>query len=522
MIVLILFTGCAKGQNQKKETLDDNFDETIAGSFSTQTQRKFDSTQVADFFKKYPLLKEYEKDVKAFYKQRLYAYAWFDKEGFTEQADHLYFRVTNLHKNGKRDSTLYHADLEKTIEENNIDEKTAPFVDIMLTAQYLHYSKRNFEGKVSAERARAMNWLIPRKKVDALQLLTETINDDKDVFENSPLRKQYNELRKQLQFIRQKGLDTVTAIKGAQQVYRDGDSSDAMAKVRQRLVLWGDIKQSNQSAILDEQLHDGIRSFQKRNGLKVDGIAGPGFFNALNVSGKERIEQILLNMERVRWLPRYTEGEHLLVNIPAYKLYAFNGDSLVSDRDVIVGEDLRKTVIFSDEIAYMDFSPYWYIPPGIMRRTVLPAIRRNSNYLARNNMERIGGTAANPQIRQRPGGTNPMGKVKFMFPNTFNIYLHDTPNKELFDRPQRAFSAGCVRVSDAEFLANFLLKEQPEWDKQKINAAMNASRERRVHLKKKMPVYLTYLTAYVDKEGKLNFRKDIYNRDRALAEQLFR
>ena len=500
--------------NPVHDTTDLNLDPTIAGSFSTQTVKKFDSLQLVDWYKKYDV-GELQDDISDFYHTRDYAFAWFDEHGLTEQAEHLYNRVTNLYTNGYKDSAIYQDELTNLLEDV-IEERHAIELDILLTAQYFHYSKRRFEGSVSEEQAKSLNWKIPRTRVNYLKYLQESLSNGQELFSNVPRRKEYAMLRNALQQLHVKGLDTGTAIEVGKDVYRRGDSSSVISTIKARLALWGDMKDSG-DGMFNEVMEDGVKSFQQRNGLTQDGVAGPQFFKALNQTGEAIVKKILLNMERMKWMPAYSSDEHLLVNIPAYILYAYKGDSLLWDMDVIVGETMRRTVIFSDEISYMDFAPYWYVPPGILRRTVLPAIRRNSNYLVRNNMERVAGGG----IRQRPGGSNPMGKVKFMFPNSHNIYLHDTPNKELFHTTRRTLSAGCVRVADAAFLAEWILKDDQQWTKERIKNAMNASREQRVHLKKKMPVYLAYFTAFADADGRLHFRPDVYGRDDRLARELF-
>lgn len=183
--------------------------------------------------------------------------------------------------------------------------------------------------------------------------------------------------------------------------------------------------------------------------------------------------------------------------------------------DAVVGKPLHKTVIFSGKIKYVVFSPYWNVPTSILQHEVLPGIRHDKNYLARHHME-----WSNGQVRQKSGPGNALGLVKFLFPNEYNIYLHDTPSKSLFGESTRAFSHGCIRLSDAEKLANYLLKNDTTWTAQKINAAMHLGREEFVTLKKSETVFIVYFTAWVDSSGQLNFRKDLYERDKRLAAML--
>jgi murein L,D-transpeptidase YcbB/YkuD len=180
--------------------------------------------------------------------------------------------------------------------------------------------------------------------------------------------------------------------------------------------------------------------------------------------------------------------------------------------DVVVGKDQHKTVIFNGDMKYVVFSPYWNVPPSIVKNEILPAMRRNSNYLARHNMERHNGG-----IRQKPGANNSLGLVKFLFPNSHNIYLHDSPAKSLFNETDRAFSHGCIRVAEPKKLAQYLLRTDTSWTSEKISAAMTKGVERYVTLKQSIPVFIAYFTTWVDRAGKLNFRKDVYKRDERLA-----
>ncbi|RYD91632.1 MAG: murein L,D-transpeptidase, partial [Sphingobacteriales bacterium] len=231
----------------------------------------------------------------------------------------------------------------------------------------------------------------------------------------------------------------------------------------------------------------------------------------------DRIRQLVVNMERSRWLPVSLEGDYLAVNIPEYKLHVYHADSLLWSCNVVVGQDVHKTVIFYGEVKYVVFSPYWNVPPGILNKEVIPGMKRDPNYLSKHRMELTGYSGGLPVVRQKPGAANSLGLVKFLFPNSYNIYLHDTPSKSLFGETARAFSHGCIRVAEPAKLADFLLKDRAEWDTLKIDRAMHAGKEQYVTLKKTVPVFIAYFTAFIDREGRVNFRKDIYQRDEKLA-----
>ena len=186
-----------------------------------------------------------------------------------------------------------------------------------------------------------------------------------------------------------------------------------------------------------------------------------------------------------------------------------------------MGKAASSSVIFSDELEIIAFSPYWNVPYSIVKNEILPAMNRNSNYLASQNMEIVSNEGELPTIRQKPGAKNALGRVKFLFPNSFNIYFHDTPSKSLFEKDKRAFSHGCIRLKEPEKMANYVLRNQPEWTPEKIAEAMNSGDEKFVKVKDPIPVIITYYTAWVDEYGKLNFREDIYGHDKKLASKMF-
>ncbi len=523
----LLGYGCTSVDKKNNTKFNDalavqNLDITIPGSFSTQTVLYFDSLLIDSFLLKYKALGLVKNELKSFYSGRKYAYAWFDGNGLTEQAEHLYNRVIHLKKDGIPDTTLYQTALI-SIFENDITNEKAPEVDMMLTAQYFYYSQLIYNG-LPESITKSLQWFLPRKKIAVTKMLDSLLQTPSgNIFKNEPVYRQYPLLKTQLSFYRQletSGKDEIIVADKKQ--YNTGDSSSVILAIRNKLEALGDLINNNQSDTFDEALQAAIKQFQKRHGLNETGIIGTDFLKELNVPINDRIRQIILNMERCRWLPEKSEGEYLVVNLPEFRLHAYNDDSLLWSMKVVVGRELRKTVVFNGKITYLVFSPYWNIPPGILRKDVLPAMRRNKNYLTKNNMEIVGYSGNTPRIRQRPGKNNALGGVKFIFPNSYTIYLHDTPSKSLFEKENRAFSSGCIRVEDAEKLARYLLRHQPDWTDDRINKAMNAGKEEYVNLKQVMPVFLVYFTSWVDDEGKLNFRKDMYGRDKALEAIIFK
>jgi murein L,D-transpeptidase YcbB/YkuD len=288
-------------------------------------------------------------------------------------------------------------------------------------------------------------------------------------------------------------------------------------QIRSRLFLTSDIETDSKSSVYDESLQQAVLKYKKRNGFSEDKIILPKHIAEMNVPISDRIKTIMVNMERCRWISTdLTKAkEFIVVNIPSYRLTYFKEGKAALVSNVVVGNSLNETVIFSGMMSYVVFSPYWNVPTSIRDKEILPAIKKNPNYLAKHNMEWKGN-----MIRQKPGPNNSLGLVKFLFPNSNNIYLHDTPSKSLFSQEKRAFSHGCIRVAKPKELANMILQDDPSWTPEKIEAAMNGKKEKWHTLKNKIPVYIGYFTAWLDDEGTINFYKDIYDRDNALANLL--
>jgi len=226
-------------------------------------------------------------------------------------------------------------------------------------------------------------------------------------------------------------------------------------------------------------------------------------------------------MDRMRWLAAQPKGNLLVVNIPEFVLHLYEGNRKVFDMDVVVGKEGHNTMMFNGDLNQVVFCPYWNVPQSIVEHEILPEMEKHPGYLEKENMEVTGNEDGLPVIRQRPGGKNALGRVKFLFPNSFNIYLHDTPAKSLFEKDKRAYSHGCIRLKEPEKLANYVLRNQPEWTPEKIEDAMNSGEQKFVRVKDPIPVVITYYTAWVDEKGQLNFREDIYGHDGNLATKMF-
>lgn len=503
---------------------------------------KLDSNTVNTFLQKDTAYADY---IRNFYRERDYHYAWIGNDGkLTEQAGNFINMMKADAAYGLNDTGIISKSLRELNDTLMLEgdklkpgDKAVPQAELALTAQFFAYGNKVWGGMTS-DTAKDLEWFIPRKKIDMQSLLDSMVRHPANTFEE-PVNNQYKLLRGQLKQLAALVKNPWDSLKATQKLYKIADSADIIIGVKQRLHLLGDLPSADVSPLFTPLLDTAIRNFQDRTGLKADGTIQQPLLNALNVSPQKRIQQVLINMERLRWVPASLPEKYLLVNIPAFKLYVYDNNKLDWSCNVVVGKPGANTVIFSNEVRLVVFAPYWNVPPGIMGKEVLPALKRNAaGYLARQNMEIVTGTGkpvspgsinwsqysgANfPYIvRQKPGGANALGKVKFLFPNEYNIYLHDTPSKGLFGENKRTFSHGCIRVAEPQHLAEWLLRNDPSWTQKKIVDAMNGGKEQFVSLKEKVPVFIGYFTAFVDSRGRLNFREDVYGHDARLAATLF-
>ncbi len=309
------------------------------------------------------------------------------------------------------------------------------------------------------------------------------------------------------------GWTTIPALSGA---LKKGDDKPVIPAIKKRLKMTGDYLGVDSSTIFTDSLDLAVKNFEIRMGYKPDGNINGQLVKDMNVPALERVKEILLNMDRMRWMLPRPEGNLIIVNIPEYILHVLDGKNKVFDMIVVVGKVGKYTMMFNGMLNQIIFSPYWNVPDDIYKNEILPAMRNNPNYLAEKNMEMSGGS-----VRQRPGPGNSLGKVKFVFPNSFSIYFHDTPAKSLFSEDKRAFSHGCVRLSEPQKMAEWLLRNDPAWPKDKIVSAMNKTYETYVSLKNPIPVFIIYYTAWVDGDGLLNFRDDVYSHDKDLMKRMF-
>ena len=393
--------------------------------------------------------------------------------------------------------------------------------ELTLTQHFIQYILNNYEkGYV---KRKEMERFVPRKREDPLVLADSLVNkkhkDDK-YFEdvNHAYKGLKDQLTKYLTIAKNGGWPQVNSIK---KPLKQGATSPDIAIIKKRLAISGDLVGSDTTQVFNDTLVTAVKNFQVRHGFNETGIISDTLVKEMNVPVVKRVQQLLMNMDRMRWLANEPTGNLIVVNIPEFVMHVYEGKQKVFDIDVVVGKEGHNTMMFNGDLNQVVFSPYWNVPTSIVAKEILPAIEKNSNYIAKENMEITGNDDGLPVIRQKPGPGNALGKVKFLFPNSFNIYFHDTPAKSLFDKDKRAYSHGCIRLREPEKLANYVLRNQPEWTPEKIREAMDSGDEKYVKVKDPIPVVITYYTAWVDEGGRLNFRGDIYGHDERLARKVF-
>ncbi len=320
-------------------------------------------------------------------------------------------------------------------------------------------------------------------------------------------------------------------------VLKPGGTDDRLALLRVRLVISGDLpRTAADSEVYTDELANGVRHFQDRHGLAPDGVVGGRTLAAMNVPVEARIDQLRLTLERARWVLDDTAGEVVVVNVAGYEVFAARDGQPFWRRRAVVGTQARETPIFKGQMTYLDLNPTWTVPPTILREDLLPKVRRDPDYLRRENLSvldpqgrPLDAAAINwravgdrpPYIfRQGPGPRNALGRIKFLLPNGHSVYLHDTPSRDLFNQAERNFSSGCIRVEDPLSLAEILLADPVRWNRRTLDAAIASGKTLTVRLPKPWPVLILYWTAELDADGGVRFLPDVYRRDPPLLQAL--
>jgi murein L,D-transpeptidase YcbB/YkuD len=484
----------------------------------------------------------------SFYSRRNYQPAWLSSGGKPLPAtDELIKALGEAESEGLRPSDYGCIQLQKlqsAVKQNSVlaDTKQLVEFDLLFTDSFLTYASHLLSGRVPPHKI-DHDWAIKPRSRDLAKILQDTLAGKSTISESlhalAPKGRGYVQLREILHKYRRVEQQGGWPI--VREAVRPGSRGIQVTNLSTRLYASGDLitpEAGKSIVVYDKALTEAVRRFQKRHGLTETGVVNLSTLRALNISVSQRIRQVELNMERWRWLPDEFGSRYIMVNIPSFKMNVVENDKPVMEARVVVGRQERQTPTFTANMAYLVMSPKWYVPRSIAVKDKLPQLKRNPYALTGQNI-RVYNSAGqqidpgqvnwkgvsegnfNYQLRQDAGPHNALGGIKFMFPNPYNVYLHDTPSRGLFSQSQRTFSSGCIRISNPVELAEYLLKHDPKWNRQTIKAAAVSGKQRIVNLPQQVPVFLLYWTAWIDENGWLNFRDDIYNRDKPMVRALY-
>ncbi len=489
------------------------------------------------------------------YRNTTYHPLWVDRSLRLEKAEALAEAIGHAEEEGLS-SMDYHLDAIQDLLARVCEQASAASpasvppelwadLDLLLTDAFLLYGSHLAAGRVNPETLHP-DWKINPGKVDLLASLDKAASsgDIDNALENlRPAHSGYTALRKALTQLRGLVAANGWPLLDTREILRPGDRGLAVGDLRRRLALSGDLDPTGPDAdalFFDDPLASAVKAFQQRNGLKGDGIVGRDTYGMLNVPAEQRLRQLVLNLERWRWLPHDLGARYVIVNTADFNLKAVENGQVELQMRVVVGRPARRSPVFSANMAYLVVNPYWNVPTTIAVEDILPELQKNAAYLAPRGIRVLQSWAVDApevdpvtvdwhayhanrfpfRLRQDPGPYNALGRIKFMFPNPFAVYLHDTPNRALFKRVQRDFSSGCIRVEAPIALANFVLAGDQRWTPDALNTLIEKGETRTIGLKHPIPVHLLYMTAWADEMGVIQFRSDIYHRDRDLEPAL--
>lgn len=422
------------------------------------------------------------------------------------------------------------------------DEEHVDF-DILLTESLVRVFYHLCFGKVNPE-SLDPNWNLDRGMedddlLDNIQAIINSGSLQAYIEQVIPRQPFYERYKKALSFYRNIDKEGGWPTISPGPALKPGMNDPRIRLLQKRLQIEGYLPETTagQSDYFTPVLEAAVKEFQQRHGLDTDGIVGKQTLGSMNVSTKDRIDQIRVNLERGRWVLNDIQDEFLIVNIAGFKAYLVRNNKLIWTSRVIVGRPYRKTPVFKSSIKYMIFNPAWTVPPGILRNDVLPIARKNPFYIREQRFEVLDqqGRQVDPDsvdwsaytgknfpytLQQEPGPDNALGRIKFVFPNSHFVYLHDTPHRELFGREERTFSSGCIRIEKPLELAELLLNDTEKWSRQKIEEAIATNKTQSVYLPHPVTIMLLYWTVIIEPDGIVNFRKDIYNRDNGVLNAL--
>jgi L,D-transpeptidase YcbB len=460
---------------------------------------------------------------RTFYQRNSWQPAWLDNGRVPAPLQDLVRELRRAEEHGL-DPAAYHLEaidvlIARTLTgAATIEERLA--LELLATDAFLLYAGHLVSGRVDPATL-ISNWCIAGRREDLVGALQTAVHEHSpaDVLRRlAPQHRDYRRLQNALAAYRMiagrggwEPIDAGSAL-------RRGDAGPRVAQLRSRLRITGEYSAGNDrdDSHFDEALEAAVRRFQRRHGLDVDGIVGGETLRALNFPLSRRIGQIIANLERWRWLPSSLGERHLIVNIASFSLEIVEKDQVVLAMKTVVGTEYQKTPVFSSRITHVILDPYWNVPASIARNELRPRFQADPGYAAKNHYEVL----PDGRIRQRPGPWNALGRVKFHLPNDFSVYLHDTPSTAGFARSVRAFSHGCIRLGQPLDLAEYLLRDDPRWDRSAIEAATGRGRQTEIAVRQPLPVHILYWTAWVGRDGEIEFRNDLYGRDEPLLKSL--
>ena len=468
-------------------------------------------------------------EVSEFYKKTDFQPIWSNRE----LREDLFRNIENIEEEGLFFEDYHGEKLQKLLSSLDTNsEEDNNLLEVLLTDSYLRLAKDLATGKLDPTKIHEI-WGAPLNTIDAEEVLEKAISEGnihKSLDSLKPDHLVYQHLKSALKKFKKNGIEEEPRTKiNSGKLIRPGDNSDRIASITKRLSELGYFKGSIDSTntLYNEDIQEAVKEFQLDHDLQEDALLGSTTISNLNLTRKDRYHQILVNLERWRWYPKNLGEHYIIVNIPGFELSVVKDEDTIKTHKIMVGTEVRKTPVFSDEIGYIIYNPTWTIPPTIKKNDVIPGAKRDIGYFQKKNIKIYDseGTAVDPEsvdwnsskargytYRQPAGPTNPLGIVKIIYPNEYLIYLHDTPSRSLFEKNARAQSSGCVRVQDALGLAKYLLSDQDSYDDKKIEGILKSGKTTQITVKQKVKVHHFYWTAY-QKKDTIKFIDDIYNLD---------